>query len=214
MHPDLEARAKKIKVTAIAPPDVEIYSLSAGGVTELMDDWSDSGKENLKKAVVVTFKEGNSRVKNVSEKNKRIKKELEEVQALYRAVRRSIYAHTYPGGMNYFAHKAKDFNYSVGPIDKILKRYKADAMIIIYGYDEISTGGRKALKAASTVLQVFGGPGVRSGVTAVSLAVVDRKGTVLWHNYLGNAGGYDLRKYKNVEIIVDRLLAKYPGVKE
>ena len=40
-HPQFEERSRTIKTVALLPPDVKVYRLTAGGVRELMDEWSE-----------------------------------------------------------------------------------------------------------------------------------------------------------------------------
>jgi hypothetical protein len=211
-HPDFEARAQDIKAPVLVPPEVNIYELSTGGVRELRDDWSEQGQHNTASAVVAVFGEIPLPVKEAN-LPKKLRKELDDVQALYRAVSTSIHAHTY-GQAGLFPDKVKNFEYSLGPIDSILNYYHSDALIIVYGVDEISTSGRKALRAAGLVLSTVLGDSVvpNAGVSAISVAVVDRSGTILWYNVGGSEGGNDLRDYESTESLVRSILADYPGI--
>ncbi len=47
---------------------------------------------------------------------------------------------------------------------------------------------------------------VRGGYTAVSLAVVDRQGRVLWFNMAGGEGAFDLRDPESAGKVVDELV--------
>jgi hypothetical protein len=209
VHPELESRAKSIHAVGLAPPDVRICQLTAGGVKELMDDWCKLGKSNLTDSVIRELAKKSVRAK-VLELDKESQQELEEVVALYNAIATSIIWHTTPSE-NAFPEKIKNFEYSVGPIDKLLKKYKSDALLVVHGYDEISTGGRKALMAVGNVLgAVTGIEGPRQGVTVVSIGLLDRTGALLWYDDWGNVGGYDLRDKGNVANITEALLYQFP----
>ncbi len=134
-HPELEMRFKDIKTTGLIPPDIKIYELTAGGVRELRDDWSDKGRENVIKALIEGFKEKEVEIKALTI-DKDIEEEIEDIQALYRAVSMSIQLHTY-NQQFIFPEKMKRFDYSIGPIERILNTYGADALIFVYGFDEI-----------------------------------------------------------------------------
>jgi hypothetical protein len=209
VHPELESRAKAIHAVGLASPDVRIYQLTAGGVTELMDDWCSQGETNLSDSVIRELKKKSVQAKALV-LDKESQQELDEVMALYNAIATSISWHTYQNE-NAFPEKIKNFEYSVGPIDKILKKYKSDALLVVYGYDEISTGGRKALMAVGNVLgAVTGIQGPRKGVTVVSIGLLDRTGSLLWYNNWGNVGDYDLRDKGNAADISEALLDQFP----
>lgn len=211
VHPELESRAKSIHTVGLAPPDVRIYQLTAGGVTELMDDWCSQGRTNFTDSVIKELTKKSDRAKAL-ELDKESRQELEDVVALYNAIAISIIWHTTPSE-NAFPEKIKNFEYSVGPIDKLLKKYKSDALLVVQGYDEISTGGRKALMAVGNILgAVTGIEGPHKGVTMVRMGLLDKTGTLLWYNDLGNVGGYDLRDKGNVADISEALLYEFPRV--
>ncbi|MBI3008065.1 MAG: hypothetical protein HYY56_00865 [Candidatus Omnitrophica bacterium] len=44
-------RLKNAKTVVIMPVDVKMYKVTAGGVKELMDEWSDEAKDNILKSV-------------------------------------------------------------------------------------------------------------------------------------------------------------------
>ena len=135
---------------------------------------------------------------------------LEDLTALYRAVSYSIVEHTYQRFP--FPTKLENFDYSLGPIDDVLKRSRADALVIVYGIDQISTTGRKALRGVGLVLgSITGQPVVSSGTTALNIALVDRSGAVLWYNIAGQDGGYDLRDPASARAFVQRLVADFPS---
>ncbi len=209
VHPELESRAKSIHAVGLARPDVRIYQLTAGGVKELMDDWCDQGRTNLTDSVIRELKKKSAQAKAL-ELDKESQQELEDVVALYNAITTSIIWHTTPSE-NAFPEKIKNFEYSVGPIDKLLKKYKSDALLVVQGYDEISTGGRKALMAVGNVLgAVTGIQGPHKGITVVSIGLIDKTGALLWYNDWGNAGDFDLRNKGNVADISEALLYQFP----
>jgi hypothetical protein len=208
-HPELEKRFKGASIAALIPPDVKVYELSAGGVSELRDDWCEVGRKNVVDAVKKSCGDKRIDVKEVAV-DKDMEEELEEVLALYRAVSVSIGLHVY--GQFIFPDKVQRFDYSVGPIDNLLRRFGADYLMIVYGLDEISTAGRKALSAAATVIAAMAGVIIvpQRGVTLVSAALVDSSGAILWFNIKGGRGGFDLRDCDSAASIVSSLLAELP----
>ena len=208
-HPQLEIRAKNVKHPGLVRPDIDICELTAGGVRELRDDWCEIGETCVLRAMVENLRAKEIKIETL-ELGKDIEKEMEEIQALYRAVSLSIQLHTY--GPYLFPEKKKNFEYSIGPIDGILQKFEADALIFVYGIDEISTAGRKALKAASVVVGAFTGVVImpRSGMTILSVALVEAPGTILWYCIKSSQGGYDLRKPESASDLVENVLRDFP----
>jgi hypothetical protein len=213
VHPEFETRTKDIKTTGLLSPDIKIYEFTAGGVRELKDDWCVKGKENVQRAMIEGLGEKPLEVKPIIIE-KETEEEMEDIYALYRAVSTSIILHT--RGENKFPEKIKNFSYSVGSVENILKRYGVDTLIFVTGLDEISTAGRKALTAAGIIAGALTGVMVipRSGITVVSVAMVDPSGAILWYNIKGSQGGYDLRNPESATKLVREILADYPGVKK
>lgn len=208
-HPQFEARTRAIRSPGLLSPDVKIYEFTAGGVRELRDEWCAKGKENVQNAVTGCLRENLWEVKPIV-LDKDLEEEMEDIYALYRAVSVSILRHTY--GEFLFPEKVKNFDYSVGSLENITRRFGADALIFVYGFDEISTAGRKALTAAAVIAGAFTGVMIipRGGITFVSVAVVEPAGTILWFNCKGGQGAYDLRDPESATELVRRVLSELP----
>lgn len=206
-HPELDTRIKSIKTIGIVPADIRIYELSAGDTEELRDDWSDQGRENIMRAALAGLKKHNVQTKSITIR-KEFENEMEDVQDLYWAVSASILYYTY--SEQGIPEKRKNFIYSVGPIKKLLDAHGVDAVLLVSGYDEISTGGRKALRALSMVTSIITGVTKRSGMTGMSAALIDKSGSVLWYNIDVEEGGYDLRDADSAQGMVKLVLREFP----
>ncbi|MDQ5984612.1 MAG: hypothetical protein CSYNP_00307 [Syntrophus sp. SKADARSKE-3] len=211
MHPEFVSRSQSIRSARLVSPDVKIYEISAGGLRELMDDWSAQGKDNLLKLSMDNFKQKGFVASELTP-TKDIEAELENVRALYRVVSGSIQLHTF--GPQLFPEKVKNFDYSIGSIENILKACNADSLILIHGSDEISTQGRKAMLAAGAAVTLLTGRSVasqRAGVTSIEVALIDRTGAVLWYKPL--KGQYDLRETDSAKLILSELFKDFPEAK-
>jgi hypothetical protein len=204
-HPDLQARTREMKSVAVLPPDVKIYEFTAGGVRDLRDDWCATGKANMETSIGASFKDKPFEIKQVKV-DKEIEEEIEDIYALYRAVSGAIILHTYNENSR-FPEKIKRFEYSLGPLGPILDHFGSDGLIFVHGEDEISTGGRKALQVFAFVVGV---PGPRGGITAVSVALVDKTGDILWYNVKAREGSFDLRKAESCSDFVGQVLVDFP----
>lgn len=206
----LEKRAAGLTSIKMLSPEIKVYALSAGDVSELRDDWSEAGRKNAEKALLEGLKEKGVKV-SVLKETPRTDAECEEVLALYKAVIDSVYAHTVAGNPDLFPDKLKNFDYTVGPLSKVLGRQNGTGLLIVYGSDEISSTGRKALRVVQAV-NPFAPPQL-SGVTYIHIALVDGSGDLLWWRGFANSGGYDLREYESAKEFVSRLLEDFPGGK-
>ena len=106
-HSEFEARVRNIRIPMVVLSHVRIYESSPGGVVELRDDWSAVSRRNLLSALLANLKAKHYKVKPPIT-DKEIEREMEEIQALYKAVNRSIQLHTY--GPQLFPEKLRNFN--------------------------------------------------------------------------------------------------------
>lgn len=204
--PQLEARVEKFDRVVLLTPNIEIFELNAAEMREKRDEWSAKGEKNVEKAIIKILREKGVRVYPLRKKGGD-KEELEEIQLLYRAVAASIYNHV--RGMYPFPDRVKNFDYSIGPVNKFLKKHNADGLLIVYGVDEISTKGRKALEVVRAI-NIFGSGRHGGGVTALEMGLTDGTGAVLWLRIKGNSGGYDLREPESAQAFVKNVLDEYP----
>ncbi len=204
-HPEVEQRTRKIRTIAVLPPDIRISSLSAGGVEELREDWSTTGRDNVIKALQAHFKDQPVSIKLVPV-DPEVRDTVAELRPLFRAVSLSVLHHTY--STHPFMTKLDRFEYSVGSVERITQKAHADAVLLAYGFDEISTGGRKALHAVGTILPFV--PRTSSGTTGLCAALVDPAGTILWYNIEARTGGYDLREPQGASNFVRVTLVNFP----
>lgn len=207
---ELDIRARKLRNVLLLPPDTKICELSAGGISEQRDDWCSVGRKNMEKAIIENLSGKGISVK-VFQVPDDLVNEVDEIKALYQAVKGSIYTHAYywdGQNPNFFPDRLKNFDYTVGSLDKLLKKQKADGLLLIYAEDEVSTSGRKALRVIQAINPF--GTVARSGMTEAVFALTDRKGDILWNNFFYESGGYDLRELDSTKSFVKELLVKFP----
>ncbi len=215
-HPEAGQRLPRVKTLVMLPPDVKIYELSAGGVTQLMDEWSARGRRNVIDAVSRRLSEqGQFAVKEFTpgDTDLRLRETYEEVRALIEAVNETALLHTYHPQLS-IAEKRENFRYSIGPVPELAEAAGADALLFVYGVDHISTAGRRALMVFGAlvggVTGVYAGPG--AGITRLIVSVVEpRTGDVLWFNVAAGAGGTDLREPDSVGPLATTLLTGFPA---
>ncbi len=216
--PNLADRTQKIKTIALARPDVKVYEVSAGGVRELRDEWSEKGGENVTQGILARFR-GLPLEIRILEPDSGTEREFAEVRALFEAVSQSVILHTYneQNNPNIFPDKVNNFEYSVGSIERLLQKSGADALLLLSGVDEIATGGKKALNVLGVVTGVALGAvtGVailpRMEGTSMRCALVDKSGAILWYNVNGGTGT-DLRDPASSNDFVADTLKDFPGL--
>lgn len=212
IHPSFEEKKASIKTVAVIAPRIDVYEVSAGGVREKVDEWSQVAAKNVMSAIEGELNSRPSiRIKPLTESSlsQDAKANLEETYALFDAVNVSVIQHTYGRLVFNFPEKIKNFDYSLGPEVSSLAG-EADAVILVYGVDHVSTAGRKALQGAAMVVGVLLGVVVtpQSEPAFVVVALVDgRKGSILWYNLLhwGN-----FQEESDVRTLGQTLLQEFP----
>lgn len=198
------------KKVVVLPVDVEIIEVTAGGVEEEVPAWSAEASKHVARSVSAAIEADTtlqevtmSRVSGDSAEN------LEEHLALYRLV---INTATGVG----WEHKIRHFDYSIGPGLAALQRTTgADAAIMVYGRDYVSTAGRKAKAVAGNlpIVSIFTGPPPELGHSFIHISVVDLKtGDLLWMNSDFRKGATTLRDPGDSDKVVETIFDWYPGI--
>jgi hypothetical protein len=200
------------------PADVKVYQISAGGVRELMDEWSVGAKRNTSLAVMseLTGKTGLSFKEFSPGNNPLLDEEYQDVKPLFEAVARSILSHTYQPETQ-FSEKREKFDYTLGPVQMLAQAAEADALLFVYGVDNVSTAGRVALQTIGMILAAAAGVVIvpQGGQTVLIAALVDPgSGDVLWFDVRSSGGVHDLRKPESAGSLVSQLFSNFIGAKK
>lgn len=191
----------------VTPIDVELFSISAGGVAEPRADWTRAAQANMKKELGRLQSKYKGETVELDEKTA---DRLAEQLALHAAVARSIHLHHGMGGMWALPTKEGKLDWSFGDALKPLQ----DASGARYGLflwlrDSYASGER----VAAMVLMAALGVGLAGGSQVGYASLVDLEtGRVLWFNSLARATG-DLRDAGKAAETVDALLLGFPGVR-
>jgi len=197
-RPEFAQTARSVRTVGLVSPVVKVYELTAGGQTVLKDEWSTQGRKAVTDSLQRALAQKGWKVK-VVESTPQIKDDLEEMRLLYGDVGPSIVRATYVYPV--FPEKYKNFDYSVGPVRKLLDSAGVDLLVLAYGYDEISSGGRSVVNALNAV---FGGS--TGGDSFLNVALIDRNGKVLWFDVEMARGSFDLRDPASADDFVRRIL--------
>ena len=208
-HPQMHEKLAKAKTIMILSPDVEVYYVSAGGVTEKVNEWSYAARSNVTVALEEALRKRGGVVVPAPDIPAQ---EKEEIQALFEAVSASIELHTYGRSGHLFQEKLSAFDYTMGQGFKQWSG-QVDALLLVKAFDNVSSGGRKALLIGAIVLAARLGifPVSPGGESFVSMALIDPgSGEIIWFDAGGSAGTYDLRKSGSTRRLINQILADFP----
>jgi hypothetical protein len=189
---------------AIMPPDVELYSISAGGVPEPKADWTDSAQTHIQNALTRKSDELGLSTKTISESDG---DDLAEISTLHAAVARSISLHHMQGGNFTLPTKNGKLDWSLGEaVHPLRAKTGADYALFVWLRDSYASTERKVAMVAMAFLGVGLGGGRQVGYGSL----VDlRTGQVMWFNQLLRGSG-DLRETDPSIETVNALLDKFP----
>lgn len=166
-HPDLASKAPTTKTIFVVSPQIDIYELGAGGQSEAIPEWSQIARSNVRQALLNEFaKREQLHVTAWDEQvlAPALRSNYEQSLLLFNIVSEAILTHAIswqnvrPGVRTaFFPEKARSFTYSLGK-DVTELAPDADAFLLVRGFDQRSTSGRKALGVLATLI---GGGGER-----------------------------------------------------
>lgn len=205
LAPGFSALPKDAKV-AIAPLDVELFELSAGGVLVPKADWTEAAGRHMGTALkskVAALGLGSQFIDD------KVADEHAELLRLYGAVARAISWH-HMGGLK-LPTKEDRLDWSFGDSLRPLQQATgARYALFTWMRDSYASAERKAMMVGLALL----GVGIGGGLQVGYASLVDlESGQVLWFNQSISASG-DLRDEKNAIASVDGLLKGFPGIGE
>ena len=206
LAPGFQALPQGAKVV-IMPTDIELFSISAGGIPEPRADWTEIATKHFKAALVEKKKSLGATTVDLSEKDA---DEFEEINVLHGAVARAINIHHFGPGFMALPTKDGKLDWSLGdPVRRIKERTGADYALFSWERDSYASGERVV---AMIALAAFG-VGVPGGTQVGYASLVDlNTGQVLWFNSLLRAWG-DLREADKATESLNALMQGSPGSK-
>jgi len=186
-------------VVAVMPMDVELYSLTAGGVREPKAEWTQAARKHLLDGLVArsaSFRPFQGETEGT----------IAELGHLHSAVASEIWVHHF--GPMKLPSKAGRLEWSLGPdAGAIAKAMPADYALYLFLRDSTSSGGRVATMAVLALV----GIGIHGGSQVGYGSLVDlRTGQVVWFNHLVKFSG-DVREAGAARKTLDDLLQDFPG---
>jgi hypothetical protein len=193
----------------VMEPDIQVAVLTAGGLLEPREDWTNQARSNVLKALQdqQRTRGGQITVAATAAEAGGDPQTLIDLTRLHAAVGQSIKLHKYSGVM--LPTKRNAFDWTLGELAVSYGTSASyDYALFVHGQDSFSSGGRVALQAASLLGCVVGICVMPAGGTQVAFAsLVDLKtGQVVWFNFLASGVG-DIRTEKGAKSMVEQLLA-------
>jgi hypothetical protein len=189
----------------IMPTDIELFSVSGGGVLEPKADWTEAASQHFKRALLEKNGVLGLRSIELAEKDA---DELAEINSLHGAVARAIALHHF-GSLNLPTKEGK-LDWSLGePVQLIKKKTGADYALFSWVRDSYASTERKMAMIALGIFGVVTPGGAQIGYASL----VDlNTGQILWFNRLARASG-DLREADKAAETVATLLDGFPIAK-
>lgn len=190
----------------ILPVDMELYSISAGGISEPKADWTQSAVKNFKTGLDGRKQLLGANIVQIEEKDL---DELAEINALHGAVAQSVFLH-HMLGVAKLPTKDGVLDWSMGDSVKLLKdKTGADYALFTWIRDSYASPERKAAMLMLALL----GVGIPGGAQIGYASLVDlNNGRIVWFNDLRRGHG-DLRESEPAQETVEALLKGFPAAK-
>jgi hypothetical protein len=189
----------------IVPADMELFSISAGGVQEPKADWTEAAQRNFKAALAARRHQLGP---NAIELKEAELDEFAELNALQHAVAEAVFVHHAGMGMK-LPTKNERLDWSLGEAVKPLKdKTGADYALFTWIRDSYASGERKATMIALALLGAISTGGSQIGYASL----IDlNTGRVVWFSDLQRMSG-DLREPAAAMETVETLFKGFPAV--
>ena len=210
MAPGFSGVPKDAKV-AIMPSDIEIFSISGGGLLEPRADWTEAATRNFRGALQ---KRKGTLGLNAIEVSERDADEFAELNSLHAAVARSIEMHHFGSGAMQLPTKAGKLDWSMGESTRAVKKATgADYAIFSWVRDSHASDERKAAMVAIAVLSL-GRAIPRGGFQTAYASLVELDtGRVLWFGRLRRDSGSLKESEEDARETLDTLFKTFPPAK-
>lgn len=205
LAPGFTARSAESRLL-ILPADMELFSMSAGGVVEPRDDWTRAAQTNFAAALEAQRPRLGSKVTRM---NAAEADEFADITTLHRAVADAVMIHHYGRGLMQLPTKQERLNWSLGDaVRPLQQRTGADYALFTWMRDSYASKERKAMMIGLAALGAISLGGEQVGYASL----VDlNTGRIVWFNRLDRMSG-DLREPAPALETVDTLLKGFPAI--
>ncbi len=188
----------------IMPTDIELFSISGGGVLEPKADWTEAASKHFKAALMEKKKTLGLVTVELSESDA---DDVAEVNTLHAAVARAISLHHFGISSMNLPTKEGKLDWSMGEAVRVIKaKTGADYALFSWVRDSYASAERVAAMVVLALFRV----GVSGGAQIGYASLVDlNTGKVLWFNRLARGSG-DLREPQKAAETLNALLDQFP----
>jgi hypothetical protein len=188
----------------IVPADMELFSISAGGVQEPKADWTQAAQKHFSEGLSARKKQLGAQATDLSVGDM---DELAQVNALHGAVAESVFMHHMMSAVLKLPTKNDQLDWSLGDaVQPLRAKTGADFALFFWIRDSYASAERKAAMVAMALL----GVGITGGSQIGYASLVDLKtGRVVWFNVVRRASG-DLREPEPAKETLEALLKGFP----
>lgn len=203
LAPGFQARPAGSRLL-IVPAEMELFSISAGGIEEPKADWTEAAQRHFRTALELRRDQLGP---NTVELKEAQLDELAEINALQRAVAEAVFVHHTGFGMK-LPTKNQRLDWTLGDATKPLKeKTGADYALFTWIRDSYASNERKATMIALALIGAISTGGYQMGYASL----VDlNTGRVVWFNALRRMSG-DLRDEKSAMETVETLFKGFPA---
>lgn len=190
----------------VLPADMELYSMSAGGVIEPRQDWTEAAQKNFTAGLQ---RQARLLGPHVTQMSAADADDFADIITLHRAVADAIALH-HNGGLLELATKGDRLDWSLGDaVQPLREKTGADYALFTWIRDSYASNERKAAMVGLALLGAITLGGEQQGYASL----VDlRTGRVVWFNQVDRMFG-DLREPEPAVETVQALLKGFPEQK-
>ena len=206
LAPSFTTLPKDAKVVMM-PVDIELYSISAGGVPEPRADWTEAAQRNFK---TVFKRQRGTLGLNITELAEKDADDFAEISSLHTAIARAIAVHHFGPSSLRLPTKEGKLDWSLGESTKALKQATgADYALFSWVRDSHASAERQAAMVAIAVLSLGRAvPGGGRQTAYASLVELDT-GRIVWFNRFSRDKG-NLKDEDQAAETVERLFRSLP----
>lgn len=184
-HPLYGNLMPAVRKVLLLQPEVSIIEELADGSRLWQERESQAAGVHIRQAVVQRLSEQRLAIQ-VADPAVVAMLDAQAVQALFRAVNKSIHLHVY--GPQPIPNKLKSFDYQLGPIETLLAASGADALVLAIAYQFESPNRPK---------------------TWLAIALVEPGGRIVWYNTQAASADIELSSLTGAHTLVRLTLAQF-----
>ena len=188
----------------IVPADMELFSISAGGISEPKADWTDAAQRHFKAALALRRSQLGHNATDLPENDL---DEFAEINSLQRAIATAVFVHHADSGMKLPTKNERlDWTMGAEAVKPLKDKTGADYALFTWVRDSYASNERKAVMIGMALL----GSLALGGYQQAYASLVDlNTGRLVWFNDLQRMTG-DLRDEVSAKETVEALLKSFP----